>query len=55
MLKAVKEAGGVAIAVDNGEGCAIDAILNANLLIHGSANALQLLLEPNRLKATLRF
>lgn len=55
LLKTVKEAGGLAIAVDNGEGCAIDTIQNANLLIGGAANALDLLLEPNRLKATLRF
>jgi soluble P-type ATPase len=54
-LKAVKEAGGLAIAVENGEGCAVDAILNANLLVFGAANALDLLLEPIRLRATLRF
>jgi soluble P-type ATPase len=55
MLKAVKEGGGLAIAVDNGEGCAVDAILNANLFVTGAANALDLLLDPVRLKATLRF
>jgi soluble P-type ATPase len=55
LLQAVKEAGGLAVAVDNGEGCAVDALQNANLLIHGAANALALLLESNRLKATLRF
>ena len=55
MLKAVKEAGGLAVAVDNGEGCAVDAILNANLLIHGSENALDLLLQTDRCKATLRL
>ncbi|HVN05088.1 MAG TPA: hypothetical protein VMT86_11760 [Bryobacteraceae bacterium] len=54
MLRAVKEAGGLAIAVDNGEGCALDAILNAHLLIAGAANAIDLLLDPVRLKATLR-
>jgi len=54
-LKAVKEAGGLAIAVDNGEGCALEAILNANLFVAGAANALDLLLEPTRLRATLRF
>jgi len=55
LLKRVKEAGGLAIAVDNGEGCAIDALLNAHLLIQGAANALDLLLVPDGCKATLRF
>jgi soluble P-type ATPase len=55
MLQSVKKAGGLAIAVDNGEGCAIDALQNANLFIVGSANALDLLLYPTRCKATLRF
>lgn len=55
LLKTVKESGGLAIAVDNGEGCALDTILNSNLFIHGSENALTLLLDVNRLKATLRF
>ena len=54
-LKIVKEAGGLAVAVDNGEGCALDAILNANLFVAGAVNALDLLLEPTRLRATLRF
>ncbi len=55
MLKAVKDGGGLAIAVDNGEGCATSAILNAHLFIVGAANALDLLLDPTRCKATLRF
>lgn len=55
MLKTVRNAGGLAVAVDNGEGCAVDAILNANVFVHGSEQALDLLLEPNSLKATLRF
>jgi soluble P-type ATPase len=55
LLKTVKEGGGLAIAVDNGEGCAVDALMNANLLIIGAANALNLLLEPQGCKATLRF
>jgi soluble P-type ATPase len=54
-LQAVKEAGGLAIAVENGEGCALEAILNANLFVIGAVNALDLLLEPTRLRATLRF
>jgi soluble P-type ATPase len=55
LLKVVKEAGGLAIAVENGEGCALEAILNANIHVFGAVNALDLLLEPTRLRATLRF
>jgi soluble P-type ATPase len=55
LLKTVKEAGGMAIAVDNGEGCAIDALVNAHVFIVGAANALNLLLEVRSCKATLRF
>lgn len=55
LLKAAKDAGGISIAVDNGEGCATDALLNSNLFIVGAANALNLLLEPKGCKATLRF
>ena len=54
-MKVVKEAGGLAIAVENGEGCALDAILNANVFVAGAVNAFDLLLEPTRLRATLRF
>ncbi len=55
LLKQVKEAGGLAIAVDNGEGCAIDAVMNSHLLIVGAVNVLNLLLEPRGCRATLRF
>ena len=55
MLAAVREAGGLAVAVDNGEGVAAETAAGANLLIHGAANALDLLLEPDRLVASLRF
>ncbi|SRR5579885_2531352 len=55
LLRAVKEGGGLAIAVDNGEGCATEALQNAHLLVHGAVNAFSLLLEPNRCKATLRL
>ena len=54
-MKLVKESGGVTIAVDNGEGCAHEAIRNANVIVAGAVNALDLLLEPIRLRATLRF
>jgi len=39
-LKTVRDAGGLAVAVDNGEDCALDAMLNANILVHGSEQAL---------------
>lgn len=55
LLKVVAEAGGLAIAVDNGEGCALDALLQAHIFIFGASNALALLLNPMGLKATLRF
>lgn len=54
MLKAVKNAGGLAVAVDNGEGCSVEAMLNAHIFITNVVNALDLLLEPTRCKATLR-
>ena len=54
LLKAVKDAGGLSIAVDNGEGCAVQTLLNAEIFIVGIVNALDLLLEPARCKATLR-
>jgi len=54
-MKLVKESGGLTIAVDNGEGCAHEAIRNANIIVTGAVNALDLLLEPTRLIATLRF
>ncbi len=55
LLKAAKESGGIAIAVDNGEGCATDALLNSHIFIVGAVNALGLLLEPKACKAALRF
>ncbi len=51
MLKAAK----VGIAVTEGEGCAVDAIMAANLQVNRAVDALDLLLHPKRLKATLRF
>jgi soluble P-type ATPase len=38
MLAAVKT-GGLAIAVDNGEGCSVDALVHAHVFISGAANA----------------
>jgi soluble P-type ATPase len=54
LLRAVKDAKGLAVALDNGEGCALQAILNADLFVVGIVNALDLLLAPIRCKATLR-
>lgn len=55
LLRVVAEAGGLAIAVDNGEGCALNTLLHAHIFILGASNALNLLLNPTALKATLRF
>lgn len=54
MLKTVKDSGGLAIAVDNGEGCAVQTLLAAEIFVVGIANAFDLLLDPTRCKATLR-
>ncbi len=51
MLKASK----VGIAVTEGEGCAVDAIISANIHVKSAIDALDLLLNPKRMKATLRF
>lgn len=55
LLQAVKEGGGLAIAVDAGEGCAVETLRQAHLLIRSPAEALDLLLDTRRLKASLRF
>ena len=55
LLKAVKLAGGLAVAVENGEGCATDAQANSHIHIVGSEHALDLLLDTDFVKATLRF
>ena len=51
LLKAVKQAGGLAVAVENGEGCAIDALMNAHIFIVGAANALDLLIDTDFINA----
>jgi len=50
LLRAVKESGGLAIAVDNGEGCAVDSIQSANVFILGASNARDIPLKMHRLK-----
>jgi soluble P-type ATPase len=51
MLKAAR----IGIAVCLNEGCAVDAVMQADILVASIADGLDLLLHPKRLKATLRF
>src|SRR5262245_47363504 len=53
-LKAVKDAQGLAVAVDVGEGCAGEAMNNATIFVSDITNALDLLLDPKRIIGTLR-
>jgi soluble P-type ATPase len=53
-LAAVRDAGGLAIAVDVGEGCAVEAMLSASVFVTGIENALDMLLDPKRTIGTLR-
>ena len=53
-LDAVRDAGGLAIAVDVGEGCAVEAMLSANVFVADIRNALDLLLDSKRIIGTLR-
>jgi soluble P-type ATPase len=51
MLKAAKI--GIALCLE--EGCAMDAVTAADILMRSAVDALELLLNPKRMKATLRF
>ena len=51
MLKTAK----VGIAVTEEEGCAVEAIMAADIHVRSAMSALTLLLNPLRFKATLRF
>ncbi len=51
MLKAAR----IGIAVSEGEGCSVDAIMSANIHVRSALDGLGLLLNPKRLKATMRF
>ncbi|MEW6586132.1 MAG: HAD hydrolase family protein [Nitrospirota bacterium] len=51
MLKAAR----VGIAVSQGEGCAAEAIMAANIHVTNANVGLDLLLHPKRCKATLRY
>ena len=50
MLRAAR----IGVAVCLAEGCAIDAIKSADILVTSTTDALDLLFNPKRLKATLR-
>ena len=51
MLKAAK----IGIAVTESEGCAVDAIMAADIHVRSALDGLDLLLNTKRCKATLRF
>jgi soluble P-type ATPase len=51
MLKAAR----IGIAVSEGEGCSVDAIMAADIHVRSILEGLDLLLNPKRCKATLRF
>ena len=51
MLKTAR----IGIAVCLTQGCALEAALSSNILMTSATDALELLLQDNRLKATLRF
>ncbi len=51
MLKAAR----VGVAVSEGEGCAVEAIMAADIHVRSALDGLTLLLNPLRCKATLRF
>lgn len=51
MLKTAK----IGIAVTEEEGCAVEAIMAADIQVRSAQSALMLLLNPLRLKAALRF
>jgi soluble P-type ATPase len=51
MLKAAR----IGIAVSQGEGCAVDALIAANIHVTNANIGLDLLMHPKRMKATLRY
>ncbi len=51
MLKTAK----LGIAVTEGEGCAVDALIAADIHVRSVKDGLDLLINPKRCKATLRF
>lgn len=51
MLKAARI--GIALLLE--EGCAVDAMVASDILVRSTVDALDLILNPKRMKATLRF
>lgn len=51
MLRAAR----IGVAVCLNEGCSVDAVKSADILVYSPVDALDLFLNPRRLKATLRF
>ena len=51
MLKLAK----IGVAVSEAEGCAVEALVNADIHVTRAVEALDLLLNPKRCKATLRY
>jgi len=51
LLKAAR----IGIAVSLGEGCAVDAMMSADIFVTSAKDGLDLLLNPKRCKATLRY
>ncbi|MDO8785316.1 MAG: HAD hydrolase family protein [Syntrophales bacterium] len=51
MLKAAK----IGIAVSESEGCAVDSLMVSDIHVRSALDGLNLLLNPKRFKATLRF
>ncbi len=45
----------VGVAVIDAEGCSADAILSANIVVRDARDALDLILNPKRMMATLRY
>jgi len=45
----------IGVVVTEGEGCSVDALMAANVQVRTAIEGLDLLLNPKRLKATLRF
>jgi len=54
LLAAARDAGGLAIAVEAGEGCAIEAVMSANIFVANIGHALDLLLDSKGIIGTLR-
>jgi soluble P-type ATPase len=51
MLKTAR----IGVAVTEGEGCAVDAVMAADINVRSALDGLDLLLNPKRCKATLRY